>query len=43
MQDSPNLTLNNAKNERIQIVRVRYLGEEMFHEAKIAKLSISDF
>ena len=43
MQDSPNLTLNNAQHERIQIIRVSYLGEEMFQKVKRAKFQISDF
>ena len=43
MQGSPNLTLNNAPHERIQIIRVSYLGEEMFQKVKIPKLPISDF
>ena len=43
MQDSPNLTLNNAQHERIQIIRDSYLGEEMFQKVKIAKFPISDF
>ena len=43
MQDSHNLTLNNAQHERIQIIRVIYLGEEMFQKVKIAKFPISDF
>ena len=37
MQGSPNL------NEGIQIIRVRYLGEEMFQKVKIPKFPISDF
>ena len=43
MQGSPNLTLNNAPHEGIQIIRVRYLGEEMFQKVKIPKFPISDF
>ena len=42
-QGSPNLTLNNAQHERIQIIRVSYLGEEMFQKVKIPKFPISDF
>ena len=42
-QDSPNLTLNNAQHERIQIISVSYLGEEMFQKVQIPKLPISDF
>ena len=34
MQDSPNLALNNAQHERIEIIRVSYLGEEMFRFKK---------
>ena len=33
MHDSPNLTLNNAQHERIQIIRVSYLGEKMFQNS----------
>ena len=29
MQDSPNLTLNNAQHK---VIRVSYLGEEMFQK-----------
>ena len=43
MKDSPNLTLNNAHHERIQITRVSYLVEEMLQKVKIAKFQISDF
>ena len=43
MQGSPNLTLNNAPHEGIQIIRVRYLGAEMFQKVKITKFPISDF
>ena len=43
MQGSPNLTLNNAQHERIQIIRVSYLVEEMRQKVKIAKFQISDF
>ena len=32
MQDSPNLTLNNAQHKIIKIIRVSYLGEEMFQK-----------
>ena len=43
MQDSPNLTLNNAQHERIQTIRVSYLGKVMFQKVKMAKFPISDF
>ena len=33
-QDSPNLTLNNAQHEIIQMIRVSYLGEKMFQKVK---------
>ena len=43
MQGSPNLTLNNAPHEGIQIIRVSYLGEEIIQKVKIPKFPISDF
>ena len=43
MQDSPNLTLNNAQHEIIQIIRVNELGVQMFQKIEIANFPISDF
>ena len=43
MQGSPNLTLNNAQHEIIQIIRVSYLVEEMFQKPKVTKFPIFDF
>ena len=43
MQDSPNLTLNNAQHEIFEIIKVSYLWEEIVEKVKIAEFPISDF
>ena len=43
MQDSPNLTLNNAQHEIIQIIRVIEIGVQMFQKVEITKFPISEF